>query len=647
MSWALLADAQNGTLMPALAQNQAGACVMQSQNKQYAQNLVSDWVAPEAVPFPVDNVQPPDTPSSEAASRLTEPENSDTAQAMPIGFARVASASRPKPCEEIVEICRGAGFAQGRASGGNGLIADCVNPILQGTAQPHKASKPLPQIDPQVVAACKAKNPGFGHIKASTSEANGQLPAMMPPTLVTGNIGSRPNFVFILTDDLATNLVQYMPHVLKMQKEGVTFSNYFVTDSLCCPSRSSIFTGRYPHDTGVFKNTGKDGGYLVFRDRGLERSTFATSLLAAGYRTAMLGKYLNEYKPVAHAAAPGWTTWAVAGNGYPEYNYNIRQDSRVVHYGRKPADYLTDVLSGMAVRFIRQAPNQPFFIEVATFAPHAPYTPAPRDADAFPGLRAPRTPAFNAVPDMNAPKWLRNIAPLTEDEMAGIDADYRKRAQSVLAVDKMIGELQAALAAIGQEKNTYFIFSSDNGLHMGEHRLRPGKMTAFDIDIHVPLIITGPGVPAGRTIDKIVENIDLCPTFTELGGAAEPVNVDGHSLVALLQGQEVAEWRTAALVEHHGPLREPADPDAPARRSGNPPTYEAVRTHSWLYVEYEGMDREYYDLIADPHELRNVFLTLTSAEKTRLHTALDALKNCHDAKTCWNVGRAAGSTMQR
>ncbi len=220
----------------------------------------------------------------------------------------------------------------------------------------------------------------------------------------------QPNIIFVLTDDLALNLVQYMPHVLKMQKDGITFSNYFVTDSLCCPSRSSIFTGRFPHDTGVFKNKGKDGGYLVFRDRGNEQATFATALSTAGYRTSMLGKYLNGYLPAKHPAAPGWTAWAVAGNGYPEFNYNIRQDSAVVHYGRKPADYLTDVLSDLAVRFIKKMPDRPFLIEVATFAPHAPYTPAPRDADAFPGLRAPRTPAFNAAPDANAPRWLRDTA---------------------------------------------------------------------------------------------------------------------------------------------------------------------------------------------------------------------------------------------
>lgn len=454
---------------------------------------------------------------------------------------------------------------------------------------------------------------------------------------------ARQNIVFILTDDLSLNLVQYMPHVLKMQKDGVTFANYFVTDSRCCPSRSSIFTGLFPHDTGVLTNTGDDGGYLVFRNRGHEGATFATALSAAGYRTAMLGKYLNEYNPKVHPAAPGWTTWAVAGYGYDEFNYDLRQDSQVAHHGSKSTDYLTDVLSSLAVRFIKEKPDQPFLIEVATFAPHSPFTPAPRDADAFRGLRAPRTPAFNVDPDANAPKWLREIPPLTEDEMTRIDTNFRKRARSVLAVDKMIGELQAAVAAIGQEKNTFFIFSSDNGLHMGEHRLREGKMTAFDIDIHVPLIVTGPGVPAGLTVDEIVENIDLCPTFTELAGAVAPANVDGHSLVPLLHGQ-VTEWRSAALIEHHG-SQEPSDPDAPDRYSGDPPTYEAIRTRTSLYIEYATGEKEYHNLITDMHELRNTFPSLPAEEKKLLHAVLDAIKNCHDAKTCWAAELAHGANL--
>jgi N-acetylglucosamine-6-sulfatase len=580
--------------------------------------------------------------------------------AIVVGLA-AASASQAAlgqgPCEQIAAACQGGGFVQGAARAGNGLQVDCIDPIMQGTAQPHKASKPLPQVDPQLVAACKATNPSFGQPKARPSEA-GEQPSPTSPPLPPAAVQStpsqalstptrRPNIVFVLTDDLSWNLVQYMPHVLKMQQDGVTFANYFVTDSLCCPSRSSIFTGRYPHDTGVFRNTGADGGYLAFLNRGHERATFATALSAAGYRTAMLGKYLNGYLPQAHRPAPGWTAWAVAGNGYPEFNYDLNQDGKVFRYGNKPTDYLTDVLSGLAVRFINEAADTPFLIEIATFAPHAPYTPAPRDAEAFPDLRTPRTPAFNAAPDANAPKWLLSHPPLSDADVAGIDRDFRKRAQSVLAVDKMIGQLQAAVAAIGQEKNTYFIFSSDNGYHMGEHRLMPGKMTAYDTDIHVPLIVTGPGVPAGRTVEEITENIDLCPTFTELGGAAAPAAVDGRSLVPLLHGHEVAEWRTAALVEHHGPLRDRTDPDAPAVRSGNPTTYEAIRTRMSVYVEYADGEKEYHDLVADPDELRNTFSSLSNAEKASLQMTLKAIENCHDAKSCWAADRASSSATRR
>jgi arylsulfatase A-like enzyme len=361
----------------------------------------------------------------------------------------------------------------------------------------------------------------------------------------------------------------------------------------------------------------------------------------------MFGKYLNGYFPRPHHPAPGWTSWAVGGNAYSEFNYVLNEDGKVVHYGDKPTDYLTDVLSGLGVRFIKQAADTPFLIEIATFAPHAPYTPAPRDAEGLPGLRAPRTAAFNTAPDANGPKWLLSLPSLSDADLAGIDKNFRKRAQSVLAIDKMIGELQAAVAAIGKEKDTYFVFSSDNGFHMGEHRMRAGKMTAYDTDIHVPLIVTGPGVPAGRTVEEIVENIDLYSTFAELGGAAVPANVDGRSLVPLLHGQKVTEWRTAVLVEHHGPLKDPTDPDAPAARSGNPPTYEAIRTRTSLYVEYADGEKEYHDLSADPQELRNTFSSLPAEEKTSLHAMLDAIKNCHDAKTCWAAEHTSRSPAQR
>jgi N-acetylglucosamine-6-sulfatase len=452
-----------------------------------------------------------------------------------------------------------------------------------------------------------------------------------------GATAPRPNIIFILTDDLAWNLVQYMPHVRKMQQDGVTFANAFVTDSLCCPSRSSIFTGRYPHNTGIFRNGGEDGGFSGFQRRGLEQASFAGPLTAAGYRTAMLGKYLNGYLPEKNAPEPGWTNWAVAGAAYHEFNYTLNRDGKLHHHGSKPQDYLTDVLSGLGTHLIKQSADAPFFIEIATFAPHTPYTPAPRDANAFPGLRAPRTEAFNALPDESSPPWLRahRTRPLTKADIAEIDSQFRKRVQAVQAVDQMIGALQQAVAAIGAEKNTYFVFSSDNGLHMGEHRLMPGKQTAFDTDIRVPLIVTGPGVPAGITVQEIVENIDLHPTFAEIAGAAPSASVDGQSLVPLMHGHRPLRWRTVALVEHHhGPNVDKSDPDEPAPHSGNPPTYEAIRSRDFLYVEYEDGEREHYDIATDPNELHNNFAALSEPVKNALHETAMAVKNCHGAKSC-------------
>lgn len=553
------------------------------------------------------------------------------------------AAPRDRPCEAIAAACESAGFVRGGARVGDGLFADCIEPLMQERSAPRRGARALPQVDPSLVAACRARDPDFGQGRnAADRVAAGSMQDESPsaPQRVAGSTAG-PNIVFILTDDLSWNLVPFMPHVLQMQKDGVTFTHYFVTDSLCCPSRSSIFTGRYPHDTGIYRNTGNDGGYSAFQARGHENATFATWLSGAGYRTAMLGKYLNGYQPARDPPAHGWTSWSVAGNGYPEFRYNLNQDGRLVPYGTAPTDYLTDVLSSIATGFIKRQSGSSFAIEIATFAPHAPYTPAPRDANALPGLKAPRTPAFNAAPDAAAAKWLLEHPALSEADIAIIDRDFRKRAQSVLAVDKMIGELQAAVAAIGALDRTYFVFSSDNGYHMGEHRLMPGKMTAYDTDIRVPLIVTGPGVPAGRVVDHIAENVDLCPTFAEIAGASVPSNVDGRSLLALLHGLAVDDWRTVALVEHRHPDRSKDDPDAPGVRSGNPTTYEAIRGKDFVYVEYAGGEYEYHDLASDPHELANTFALLSSERKAALHATLDAVKNCHDGASCRAATRGA------
>ncbi len=473
--------------------------------------------------------------------------------------------------------------------------------------------------------------------------AAGQTSAAGRP-VATEAAGKRPNIVFVLTDDLSLNLLRYMPHVQALERRGLTFSNYFVSDSLCCPSRSSIFTGNFPHDTGVFGNTGKQGGYHVFYNRGEERHTFALTLQHAGYRTAMMGKYLNGYLngkgspknvPQTHVP-PGWSEWDVAGNAYSEFNYDLNQNGVIHHYGGAAKDYLVDVMAGLGARFVGNAARagKPFFLELATFAPHKPYTPAPRDAGRFPGLTAPRPKSFDVLPK-NPPAWLARHQPLTAAEIATINSAFRRRVQAVQAVDAMIARIERALSAAGVARNTYIVFSSDNGLHTGEYRLMPGKMTAFDTDIHVPLVVAGPGVPAGRRTGAIAENIDLAKTFTGLAGTT--LAGDGHSLVSLLHGRQPTGWRSAALVEHHGPDLDGGDPDFQQSPSGNPRTYEAMRTAQFLYVEYNNGEREFYDLRHDPFELDNLARRLTAASRARLHRELNAIRNCHTGTACWTA----------
>jgi arylsulfatase A-like enzyme len=441
-----------------------------------------------------------------------------------------------------------------------------------------------------------------------------------------------PNFVFVLTDDLAWNLVSHMPHVVGLQKAGMTFSHYYVVDSLCCPSRSAIFTGEYPHDDGVFTNAGKDGGYNAYNAHGDQPKSFAVALQKSGYRTALMGKYLNQYQPT-DPVAPGWDVWDAAGNGYGEFNYSLNQNGKLVHYGDAPNDYLTDVLSSKATSFIASSASshKPFMLEVATFAPHAPYIPAPRYVNAAANVAYPKNAAYDRLP-VNPPKWLGQREPLTPTQQSRITSVYRKRVEADLAVDDMIGHIERELRAKGVAKNTYIVFSSDNGFHMGEYRLAPGKETAWDTDINVPLIVTGPGVPAGRTATQLASNIDLAPTFETLAGLKIRKTIDGHSLAALWHGKRPRDWRQAILIEHHGPNNLPGDPDRQTNAMANPPSYEAVRTENALYVVYDTGDQEYYDTATDPLELDNI---APKGIPPDLGKALVALEDCHNGVTCW------------
>ena len=474
-----------------------------------------------------------------------------------------------------------------------------------------------------VLAAFAASGPpaADGHQRAAVANKHDAPPP-----------GPRPNFVFVLTDDLSQNMISHLPHVRALAKAGATMSRYYVVDSLCCPSRAAIFTGQYPHDNGVFTNKGADGGYDAYNRNGDQQKSFAVALRSAGYQTALMGKYLNGYEP-GDGVAPGWDEWDTVGNGYPEFNYFMNTNGRERYYGGTAKSYLTDVLSAKAGEFIGSAATagQPFLLEIATFAPHAPYTPAPRYAHKARRLAYPRTAAWNRLPT-HPPLWLKNHPRLTKAQRNQITSAYQRRIESALSVDQMVGQLEAELRATGQADSTYLVFSSDNGFHMGEYRLLPGKQTAFDTDIHVPLIVSGPGVPAGATISQLASNIDLNPTFESLAGLPVPAGTDGRSLAGLWRGQRPANWRQAILIEHHGPDDSKGDPDRQNRLSGNPPSYEAIRTATALYVRYANGEQEYYDTARDPLELDNI---AGSGVPAVLREALANLSNCHGGASCW------------
>ena len=195
-----------------------------------------------------------------------------------------------------------------------------------------------------------------------------------------------PNIVFVLSDDEDVGIHASMPKVKALiEDQGAVFENFFTTYPLCCPARASILRGQYPHNTLVLGNLPPEGGFLTFRRLGLEESTIATWLHAAGYRTAFYGKYLNGYTET-DAPPPGWDEWHAANNdGYFNVNYKLNENGNVVAYGGAPEDYLTDVIAAKAVAHIRRfaAEGRPFFLYVATFAPHSPYNPAPRHKGMF------------------------------------------------------------------------------------------------------------------------------------------------------------------------------------------------------------------------------------------------------------------------
>jgi N-acetylglucosamine-6-sulfatase len=233
-----------------------------------------------------------------------------------------------------------------------------------------------------------------------------------------------------------------------------------------------------------------------------------------------------------------------------------------------------------------------------------------------------------------------NLGPISEKEGSQIDERYQQRLESMLAVDEMIGSLVDELEAAGELEDTYIFFTSDNGYHLGEHRLKRGKKTPYEEAVRVPLFIRGPGVPIGSRVEDLVLNNDLVPTFAELGGLEE-FEADGRSLLPLMHGEEPSLWRSAVLLEafldgksareegdEEGEDEEGVGKNGDEGSRMDQTAFEAVRTQTHKYVEHENGEKELYDLEADPYELENVYETADPALVEDLQARLEALRNC-------------------
>lgn len=430
----------------------------------------------------------------------------------------------------------------------------------------------------------------------------------------------KPNFVFILTDDMRADDLRYVPRTRDLlRSKGMLFTNAFVSYGTCCPSRATIMRGQYAHNHGVWYNTnGPNGGWLGYKYHGNERDNIATRLNATGYNTGLFGKYLNQYSDRA-AVPPGWDSW-FATFKYRYFDYRVNDDGTNRSFGRAEGAYVTDVLSRETTKFIDAsvAQGKPFFAYVSPLAPHDPSTPAPRDAHAFDGEKAPRLPSFNEG-NMNdkSPGTVRELPNINTAGRAGIDNRHERRAESLRAVDDLVSRVVSKLRTTNRLNNTYIVFTSDNGWHHGEHRIRMGKNYPYEESIHVPLLIRGPGIRAGSTQNRFALNTDFFPTFTDLAGATTPAYVDGRSLRPVLMGSgEPATWRNAFLQE---------------RRPGSVrSSFRGIHTMGWKYVEYKNGARELYDLTNDPHELANLY---DGTPRPYLKDRLEALKTCA-GETC-------------
>ncbi len=432
---------------------------------------------------------------------------------------------------------------------------------------------------------------------------------------VDGPGAGRPNVILVLADDLDKSVFGRSTLDDPWAAEGTSFSNALVTTSVCCPSRASILRGQYAHNTGLVSNDssfvgdgGKvGGGAAYFRRSRLDRATIATAMRSGGYETWYGGKHLNGYGEDGGAEGyepPGWDSW----QAYLSWS-TANVDGRKVEFEQ----HYTDWLSARAQTFIesRRDPERPFFMMIAPFDTHeSPLEIPPRHRGAYRGQKAPRPPSFDEADVSDKERWVAGERRVGVRRAATYDRLHVKRMQSALTLEDLSRSVLGALRRTGELDQTYLIFTSDNGFHLGLHRVPFYKWTPYMEAHEVPFVVRGPGVPAGASRDELVANIDLAPTIADLGGVEAPAYADGRSLKPLLKKEPPSGWRSALLIEGIALADRPA--------------YSGVRRSEEVYVEYEGGEQEYYDLEADPYQL----VSRPQAAPQTIKDELSLLEDC-------------------
>jgi arylsulfatase A-like enzyme len=402
---------------------------------------------------------------------------------------------------------------------------------------------------------------------------------------------ARPNIVFVMTDDMRVDDLAHMPLTQRLVGDaGMTFEDGISPHPLCCPARAELATGQYAQNNGVQHNRGPFGGFSAL-DPGREASAWFRD---AGYQTGFVGKYLNGYGPEDTRPA-GWTRWDALQTGTYDYlDFSMSGNGVRETYDDS---YVTDVISrhtDRTVRHFAQA-GRPFVVYSWHLAPHyrisngrRPPPAAPKDRGRFRDARPPSLDdaAYDEDDVSDQPRYLRHLPRVDRD---AIVREHRARLRSLQAVDRAVASLVDTLAEEGVLDHTYIVFTSDNGYSLGEHRF-VGKDVLTEEALRVPLLVRGPGVPAGAASDLPVSLVDLPATFADLADVSPGWVVDGTSLAPTLHGGD-QPFRDTTLVQ-----------TGSAAEDGW--SHRGVRTERYLYG-VDGTDGFLYDMQLDPDQLVN------------------------------------------